>query len=408
MNTPKIKTLFRKHKNGSLSAEEKIWLESWYLDYARSQKIDVDPVELDERLDQVWKNLLLHTDKASVPFGYFKRSLLLLLGAAACLVLVVQLGLYLNRSESNPLVPAAGRPASAKEEPREIHRAFLTLSDGTEIDLNKTDSGSLANEGGTEVFKTKDGELHYKPEYNTTRSVHSPGAAVFHQISTPLASQYMVRLPDDTRVWLNTGSSIRFPTKFPNDARTVEIRGEAYFEVSKFFVNGKKIPFFVKAGQQTVEVLGTRFNVNSYTDEAAIRTTLVEGSIRVNFKNADNRQILLRPGQQLEYMSGGEAASQNHQKKLKITQVNTDAAVAWKNGYFKFDHISLEELMRQICRWYNVEVVYESDIEKHEFVGEIERTAPLSEVLAILEVGDLYFKLDKEKIIVSKGRPNMR
>ncbi len=393
--------MLREYRNGTLTKKGKAMLESWYLDYAGSRKDLPEPEDLDAALDEVWERLserkdLLSEKKTFSPgYRWVAR-----LGIAASVLLAA--GIWLSR---NYPVSYGGRDAQASESSLSGNvansRAYLTLSDGRKIDLEKAGPGVLIEEDFLSFTKTAEGELVYGKK--NTGSGETPRLeGGYHEVSTPKAGQYMIRLPDETKVWLNAGSTLRFPEAFNEMERVVEVTGEAYFEVAKALYQDRKIPFKVKTAHQVIEVLGTVFNVNSYADERVIKTTLVEGSIRVNFTNAANREVLLKPGQQLRY-SETEAAgfSAGEAVRVDVSQVDAQFEVAWKHGFFRFNNASLEELMRQIGRWYNMDVEYHGVSTKHEFVGEIERSAPLAEVLAILEVGNLSFTIDGRKIIVT-------
>ncbi|ODS75439.1 MAG: hypothetical protein ABS46_19300 [Cytophagaceae bacterium SCN 52-12] len=401
MDISKARALLREYRNGTLTKKGRAMLESWYLDNARSRKDLPEPDDLDAALDEVWEKL--SDEKAALPGKkIFSRSYqwVARLGIAASVLLAVGIWLFrahtTSHGDQDAQVSESSLPANAVNS-----RAYLTLADGRKIDLEKAGPGVLIEEDFLSFTKTAEGELVYGKK-NTDEAGNPAREGRYHEVSTPNAGQYMIRLPDETKVWLNAGSTLRFPEAFNEKERVVEVTGEAYFEVAKALYRDRRIPFKVKTAHQVIEVLGTVFNVNSYADEHVIKTTLVEGSIRVNFINAANREVLLKPGQQLRYsekeaadLSAGEAV------RLDVSQVDAQFEVAWKHGFFRFNNASLEELMRQICRWYNMDVEYHGVSTKHEFVGEIERSAPLAEVLAILEVGNLSFTLDGRKIIVT-------
>ncbi len=399
MDVSKARALLREYRNGTLTKKGKAMLESWYLDYARSGKDLPEPEDLDAALDEVWEKLsegeMLLPEKKTFVRSY---QWIVRLGIAASVLLAAGIWLFTNHPASeggrDVVVAAGDMPVNEVNS-----RAYLTLSDGRKIDLEKAGPGVLIEEDFLSFTKTREGELVYG---KTDTGKSEAGQTRYHEVSTPNAGQYMIRLPDETKVWLNAGSSLRFPEAFNEKERVVEITGEAYFEVAKAEYQDRKIPFRVKSAHQVIEVLGTAFNVNSYADEHVIKTTLVEGSIRVNFTNAADREVLLKPGQQLRYGEKEVAAlSTGEPVRLDVSQVDAQYEVAWKHGFFRFNNASLEELMRQICRWYNMDVEYHGVSTKHEFVGEIERSAPLAEVLAILEVGDLSFTIEGRKIIVA-------
>jgi ferric-dicitrate binding protein FerR (iron transport regulator) len=261
------------------------------------------------------------------------------------------------------------------------NKAILTLADGRRIDLDTTANGVLANQGNSRVAKLSNGQLAYN------NIAKQPLVLAYNSLSTPRAGQFMVRLPDGTRVWLNNASVLRYPVAFTGPDRTVELAGEAYFEVAKDAAH----PFRVKVQDSaTVEVLGTSFNIMAYSDEPAERTTLIDGSIRVT---RDNQSTLLKPAEQSALEGTG---------KLRVTpDVDVQEVIAWKNGYFQFDHASLQTTMRQLARWYDIDVVYEGQIPEHEFQGKIQRSLLLSDVLKGLENDQVHFRLDGRKLIVT-------
>lgn len=262
------------------------------------------------------------------------------------------------------------------------NKATLTLADGSKISLTDADNGQLAEQGGVKISKSANGQLVYSVVESGQRETG------YNTITTPRGGIYQVNLPDGTRVWLNAASSIKFPTTFAHlNQRKVELQGEAYFEVSR----NKKQPFIVQSGKQQVEVLGTHFNINSYEDESEVKTTLLEGSVKVSAGNV----ILLKPGQQSTV-----GASQGG--RVKVSPANIEQAMAWKNGFFHFEKENLHSVLRQLARWYDIEVVYQVKRVDDEFMGDIPRGVKLSEVLKILEFEGTHFKIENRKLIVTK------
>lgn len=258
------------------------------------------------------------------------------------------------------------------------NKATLTLANGTRISLDSIHNGRLASQLGSTVLKMAGGIIAYKAEKGTAPS---PGSVSFNTLSTPRGGEYQLVLPDGSMVWLNAASSIRYPTAFTGHERKVSITGEAYFEVAPD--PGK--PFRVEAGTLELEVLGTHFDINAYKDDKSIRTTLLEGAVRVNAK-------LLRPGQQARLTADGSVTISNAADTANVT--------AWKKGYFHFDRTSIESIMRQVERWYDIEVVYQGRITTDQFQGDIPRTATLTQLLTILEYSRVHFKLDKRTLTV--------
>jgi len=262
--------------------------------------------------------------------------------------------------------------------------ALLTLADGSTIALDSLHDGLVAQQGNTKIDKLGNGQLAYKkadPGQETDVPVHN-------MLTTPRGGQYRLILPDGTAVWLNAASSITYPTAFTGDERTVQITGEAYFEVQKDKIRPFRVKFSAGADSAMVEVLGTHFNINAYTDENAVRTTLLEGSVRV----VSRQTTLLEPGQQVQLDDRGHSRM--------IPDADVEDAIAWKNGRFHFENADIQTVMRQIARWYNVEVVFEGKITTEKFEGDIPRSSQLTEVFKILELSKVHFKIDDKKVTV--------
>lgn len=260
------------------------------------------------------------------------------------------------------------------------NKAILTLSDGTTVQLDSTANGMLTTQGNAVVMNQNNGELIYKPGNKASTEI------VYNSISTPKGGTYKVTLPDGSNVMLNAASSIHFPTVFTGNNRTVEISGEAYFEISP---NDAK-PFRVKVNNIDVQVLGTHFNVNGYKDEDAVKVTLLEGAIKVAEGKSN---FLLKPGQQARITNGNNEV---------INQVDIEEIIAWKNGSFNFNQSSLPEVMRQISRWYDVSVEYEGKISDKHFTGIVSRNENISAVLDFMQLAGVKFKIEGQKIIIKQ------
>lgn len=282
--------------------------------------------------------------------------------AAACIILLISAGIYWWPSQQ----PAEQVAVTVADVTPGSNKAILTLADGTQISLD-SNASRMIREG----IRQEGNQLQYD------------GAAgvSLNTLSTPRGGQFQVKLPDGTMAWLNAASSIRYPAAFIGKERVVEITGEVYFEVAK----NAKMPFRVKAGnRQVIEVLGTHFNVCAYNDETIARTTLIEGAVRV-------QGMLLKPGQQAQTGTDG----------TKIMQVHTDQAIAWKNGFFDFEDADLEDVMRQLSRWYDLEVIYEGKPPRMQFGGKMSRDLKLSDILAGLKGASVHFRIDEgRKLIV--------
>jgi transmembrane sensor len=259
--------------------------------------------------------------------------------------------------------------------------ATLTLANGKKISLTDHLTGKLAEEAGVSISKTNDGKLIYKVEAG-----HNPANQV-NTVSTAPGETYVISLADGTSVWLNAASSLTFNTQLNADGeRKVKLSGEGYFEVAK----DKSHPFIVETASQKVEVLGTHFNINSYPDEPIIKTTLLEGSVKVNVKNGPYR--MLKPGQQA-------LLSDN---KLNVKPVDINSAIDWKNSEFTFNNETLESILRKVARWYDVEIVYEGNNKSKLFWGSVSRYEHLNQVLQTLELtGDVKFRLTGRRLYVN-------
>lgn len=300
---------------------------------------------------------------------------------AACFIGVISLGfLYLTRKDSNNL---AANHHKSKSFTNDVNaggqKATLTLANGAKILLDDAKNGTLSSQGNTKVVKTN-GKLAYNANNNDLIG------NVYNTVSTPRGGHYQVILPDGSQVWLNAASSIHFPTAFTGKERKVEITGEAYFEVAK----NKTLPFVVKVNNSEVRVFGTHFNVMAYADEAAIKTTLLEGSVQ--FSNG-LASCMLKPGEQSELTKSGQVKV--------ISGVDVDNVIAWKNNMFNFENTDIESVMRQLSRWYDVDVVYNKKVNDR-FFAEIPSSSKLSEVLKALELtGKVNFDIQGRKIMIN-------
>lgn len=298
---------------------------------------------------------------------------------AAAMLVMGAFGIWYYAQKGAPKSDHFGANVSVADVKPGGNKAMLTLSDGSAIALDQVGSGFVARQGNAEISKAEDGIL----VYHAIHHAH-PAQLTMNKITTPKGGQYQVRLPDGSKVWLNASSSIRFPSVFAAGERNVEITGEAYFEVAK----DKSKPFKVKFNQSEVLVLGTSFNIMAYTEENASKTTLVEGSVSV--RNL-GRNAKLKPGQQAAVLATGLI-------KTKFTPV--EEAVAWKNGEFYFQDASVEEVMRQLSRWYNVGISYQGKIAPTQFSGRISRQVNLSEITSMLHYAGVNCRLEGKRIIV--------
>lgn len=304
------------------------------------------------------------------PFRYLKW------GAAAATIVLISTAIifYISRKPAAPRLAQqhfrhVGSPGSNK--------AQLTLADGSVVTLDST--GNQVIQQGTVKVQQQNGQLLY-PIAAGPSSIVS-----YNLLAVPRGGQFNVVLPDGSRVWLNAASSLRYPTAFPPDSRTVEIKGQAYFEIKP--VPGQ--PFIVKVNNMEVQVLGTSFDVMAYADEPVTRTTLIQGAVKV--KSGDSESYL-HPGQ--------AAAVNNATGSLTVQPADLREATAWKTGFFNFENASLGSILRQLSRWYNVEADYPSVPEENRFGGYINRNLPLQQVLPMLETDRVKLKLEGRTIKV--------
>lgn len=308
---------------------------------------------------------------------------------AAAILLLVGTGAYLWFQSSRQQTLVSDSKPLPMEIPPGKEGAVLTLADGSQVVLDSLGNGIIASQNGAEVV-LKDGQLAYDP----TDKAESEMA--YNTMATPKGRQFQVVLPDGTRVWLNAASSIRYPTVFTGKERRVEIMGEAYFEVAQKV----KQPFFVQLNNQAeIQVLGTSFNINAYENEHSVNTTLIEGSIKItsslNIEHTTSN-IILKPGQQAQLLVGQRA-----RQGIKLLEsADIDKVMAWKNGTFNFEGAGLEEVMRQLERWYDLKVVYEGAIPKIQFFGEISRNENLSSLLKALEESKVHCRMEEGRRLI--------
>ena len=306
--------------------------------------------------------------------------------AAAAILILLAGGLWFGRKDSDsPKVVSLAHDAAPGGD-----KAVLTLGDGSTVRLDEVQEGVVGRQGRTQLIKSKDAQLRYQ-------AAGGEESIQYNTLATPRGGQYKLVLPDGTKVWLNAATSIRYPTVFTGDHREVDLKGEAYFEVAA----NAAMPFRVRvlkgeenpqtrpvAGPMLVEVLGTHFNIMGYADEPVIRTTLLEGAVRVR---KDDAAVLVRPGEQ---------ARLNVDGSLVVVKADVEEAVAWKNGLFKFEEADIRQVMRQLSRWYDLEVVYTHGVPGDRFQGEMYRNVNVSGVLKILEASGVRFTVEGKKLLV--------
>lgn len=400
-----IPVLIVKYFKGELSKEEKEELDVWLNKSARNKALFddlLDEEKLKKRLqkfnriekDVQWNNILEKINSTDDPDIIPVKRLVpwYRIAAVASILIFISIISYLS-STRHPDTQVVEYRIQNDAAPGG-NKAILTLADGRKISLTDANNGALAEQSGIRITKTGDGQLIYEVRHQgggTDRSLPAVGMT-FNTIETPRGGQYQVILPDGTKVWLNAESSLKYPASFALlKERRAELNGEAYFEVAK----DNNHPFIVKTDKQEVEVLGTHFNIDTYADEPVVKTTLLEGSVKVTQLSTRKSQFL-KHGQQSVLTDNG----------ISVSEVNTEEVIAWKNGYFRFDDEKLESIMRKIVRWYDVEVSWQDETLKNElFAAVTTRFSNVSSLLKMMEqTGDVEFNIKNGKIIISKKR----
>lgn len=363
-----IERLSYKRQIGTITPQEEEVLEKWY-----NEHDDTFFYHSDESLivqNRIWDNIYgrlgLKKPRITLPRMIAAASILLICG--------LSFYFYSNEEPTNQIITFEGThkdfdPGSSK--------AILTLADGKKVDLTSSYGSSIANQSGLQV-KNISGVLEYTQRSRSSKNSHTE----FNTIEIPWGGEYKVILPDGSKVWLNSNSSLRYRVRFDNrGTRSVELRGEAYFEIAK----DNDHPFIVSSRSQKITVHGTSFNVNSYDDEPTINTSLLEGSISLT---NGVRTTKLVPGER----------SVNNGKEIRISSADLSQDIAWKNGYFEFQETDLKGVMRQISRWYGLQVSYSGTMPTKLFTGKLHRNLKLSSALKILSYFDVKFTVSDRDI----------
>lgn len=373
MDHEKEKILIGKYLSGNATEKEIAQVERWYIKRAKELQDHSGAPDYDLVRQKMWDGIQ-QQNKPVRKLYPFKR-----IAAAAAIIVCSGLGAYTYFHSKN--ISRSNQIAQIKNDIKPGgNKAYLTLAGGQRIILSDAKNGQLAQQAGVTITKTSNGQLIYA----VLNIDHNVKQILYNTIETPRGGQYQVQLPDGTDVWLNAASTLKYPVSFVSQGqRRVELSGEGYFQVAR----DKAHPFVVVTDNQEVTVLGTHFNINSYAGDPSTKTTLLEGSVLLNGK------LILKPGEQ---------ASRNSSGVTTVESIDTEEAVAWKNGYFQFDGENLETAMRKIARWYNVEVEYKNNALRSEaLAGTISKYSNVSQVLKKMELtGVLHFKIEGRKIMV--------
>ena len=360
MQEKEIKDLLKKYLSGNCTDEERALLESWYLKYEAHDLPELSDLQFAE----IERSSIKIPKKMDFVWGRW--------AAAAAVLLIVSFGIYFYQSYNSQgysfKTQLIGKDIAAGR-----NKAFLTLADGSKVELSDSQSGIIVANG--KMMYNDSTVINTQPAVPSAAFPQSKGNYKQFSLTTPRGGQYQVKLPDGTKVWLNAASSISYSTVLIANQvhRKVNLEGEAYFEVKK----DPAQPFIVVSNGQEAEVLGTHFNINAYADEENVKTTLLEGSLRV--KSSAPNSVILKPNQQ--------SISSDHNNALEVKNVSPSAVLSWKNGEFSFENETLESIMKQVSRWYDVEIAYENEgLKKEIFGGSISRFSDVSKVLKMLEL----------------------
>ncbi len=378
-------------KNESLTAEEQAEVERWLAAREGNKRVferisdekqlafallELKDTDTERELKKIRPKLQRNVESKKV-MGYWAVA-----AAILGLFLSIGFGIYWYQAHwEKPMELAEGAGDDALPGG---NRATLTLADGRTIALNETQTGIVVGDAisytdGTAVLDGGDGR-------NLV-----PAEPVLLQLTTPRGGTYQLALPDGTHVWLNAGSTLRYPSKFTGGERVVELEGEAYFDVKSKLAESRKIPFRVKTSGQIIEVLGTQFNVSAYIGETVTKTTLVAGRVQVTASQVTQYQaMVLLPGQQ--------SVLQN--QSLMVNEVDVQPFIAWKEGYFHFKSTPFAEVLTQMSRWYNIELVYEGNIPSQTFTGKMSRNVSLQNVLKLFKGSGIRFNFADQKLYI--------
>lgn len=379
--------LYEKYMSGQCTADEKKLLDAYRDEMTLAEDgWEDDVVKEDDVRIRIWQRL--SDSRKVVELPQRKIAKYRWLQVAAVLVAVLFASIFFIQRKKNhetdtvkltnkvaPILPGG-------------NKAYLTLANGSRIVLDDAQTGKLATRPGVTVSKTGNGML----VYHFSNSNNNMGAATtpeFNTITTPRGGQYQVVLEDGTRVWLNAASSIKFPQAFTGATREIELSGEAYFEVAK----NKAKPFIVQANGTKVQVFGTHFNINAYGDNNNVTTSLLEGSVRMS---SGSSAVMLMPGQQGDAALNGAA--------IKVSQADIQQTMAWKNGLFIFRDLNITEVMKQVGRWYDVDVEYRDDeVKNNEFGGTISKYKNINELLDVMVLTrSIHYKIEGRRVILMK------
>ncbi len=371
----RLQELANKYLKGTITIAEQAEFDNWF--NSKSQNELIFPEKFAMSGEEHAKMLLdkidariIEANKVSQPYQLWKK-----IAISAVVLLILSFGAY-------QLLNKQIRYQIALNKLKDVEpggdKAVLTLANGKQIVLNNTKNGLVANQGNIVINKTSNDQIIYKAPAGDVTAVS------YNTITTPKGGQFQVVLPDGTKVWLNSASSLKYPTAFIGKERDVTLTGEAYFEVAK----NKEMPFKVGTAGQIVEVLGTHFNINAYEDEPVVKTTLLEGSVKISSVRGVELG-LLHPGQQSVF---------NPVKgEVMISDADTSQAIAWKNGLFYFKGADVVSIMKSLARWYDIDVEFDGQMPQRRFSGKIYRNVNAAQVMEIIDYSAINYKVEDSK-----------
>jgi len=369
----RLQEIANKFLNGKISDAEQAEFDAWF------NQIETNDIFVPESVassQEEHRQIILnriHEKINQYEKGNRLRRMWLRVAAAAVILMMLSFGLF---KIFNKQISYQHTLSKLKSVTPGGNNAILTLANGKQIVLNNSRNGLLVNLGNITVSKANNGQVIYK----VIGSAKNTLRVSYNTITTPNGGQYEVILPDGSKVWINSSSSLKYPTQFTGKERDVELNGEGYFEVAK----NKLMPFKVSSHGQTVEVLGTHFNINAYTDEPGIKTTLLEGSVKVTAMGTEKPQLLI-PGQQAIFNKGG----------IMVSDADTAQAVAWKNGLFYFKDADVASIMRLLARWYNLKIDINGQLPERKFSGKIYKNLNAAQVLQIINYSAINYKVEE-------------
>lgn len=385
-----IKELILKRLREKLTHEEEQALEEWMMESDQNRAI-VEELSDPQRLaksfakldslhpDRVWERVrLISTNPQTKPLPLYRR-LRTLTGYAAAVLLLIAAGIYFQGQYVKKALTVRPEMQLPVDVPApSANRSVITLSDGQNIYIDSAKTGVVAIQGNVRIRKNSDGSIEYVDNGHD-------GGLQYNTLTVPRGSQIAnIILSDGSKVVVNAGSTMRYPVSFFRRERGIEITGEAYIEV----VKDARRRFIVTGGGMVTEVLGTHFNVNTYPDETDMKVTLLEGRVKVS---SGTEQKMIKPGEQAVYGQGVMEVR---------TGIDVNRVIAWKNGLFDFQDKHLPEVMRQLSRWYDLQVIYNNKVPDIEFFGQMERNLKLSDVLNVLRDAGLHFRVEEGRRLI--------